>query len=241
LSGPRVYVVTQPHDIRGVYYTWPEVLDAITGSRQPRFMRVSSQAEAEAILEGRGVVLGPSLFAFTDGSGRGGVGIVIVVGSDTGGRPMVVKEIATSVHRALQGGGIPGLQSDEEVNEALGGLANSLTEMAALYAALREVPPGGAVTVVHDFVGVSAFMQDGGPVPDNVRLRGIIAACHALVDTNNLSIAFVHQPRGRSTWAGRHDLAELNARADALATEGESLIPLPARIQHPEHRLGLPG
>jgi ribonuclease HI len=93
-----------------------------------------------------------------------------------------------------------------------------LAELAALYLALRLVPAGGAVTIVHDYEGVGAWMTGRWKTKDPL-VAEVVAACKALAASRRLTLAFQHQRGHQSTWAGRDDLAHFNARADALAAD----------------------
>jgi hypothetical protein len=155
------YVVTQPDSVRGIYDTWADCQWAVSGMPGARYQKVKDREEAEAILSGAGVVLGPGLYAFTDGNGQGGVGVVLVrMAAEKGAHPQVVQEIATSVGEVFHGAAIPGLDSDQAVGAELGRLANILAELAGLYVALSELPEGAGVTIVHDYEGVGAWMEE---------------------------------------------------------------------------------
>ncbi len=71
----------------------------------------------------------------------------MLVGTDDEAEPLTIKEIATSVDRALRGAEISGLESDEAVDAALRRQANILAEVAALFVALRELPAGAKATI----------------------------------------------------------------------------------------------
>lgn len=144
--------------------------------------------------------------------------------TDTDPEPVTVKEIPTSVRQVFQAQVIPGLRSAETINEALGRLANVLSEMTALYVALEELPEGVETTVVHDYIGVRDWMQPRSQPPKDLVLQAVVGACRDLRDIKRLHLEFLHQPGHRSTWAGRHDLARFNKRADELATEGSSAM-----------------
>jgi len=215
------YVVTEPGSIRGVYDSWAECQAKVAGVSGVRYQKVKNREEAEAILAGTGVVLPPGLYAFTDGNNLGGVGVVVVrVADNQSAEPDVVREIATSVDQIFSGAAIPGLDSDQAIGEALARLANILSEMAGLYAALAELPEGVEVTIIHDYEGVGAFMQEGRWRAKDPIVRAVVSASRELVERKKLRLQFVHQRGHMSTWAGRHDLARFNARADALAAQG---------------------
>jgi ribonuclease HI len=171
----------------------------------------------EALLAGAGVVLAPGLYAFVDGNHLGGVGVALVEVTDD--EPRVVAEISSSVLDVFTGADIEALGSTEEIRGALARLRNVLAELAALYAALVRVRAGSRLTVVHDYEGVAAWMEGRWRMTD-VAVRAIVDACRELAVDKRLTVKFHHQPGHRSSWAGRHDFARFNARADALAVKG---------------------
>ena len=65
------YVVTSPEP--GIYETREACQAATQGRKNPRFMKVETAEEAQAVLDG-GVFLDPGLHAFTDANAAGGVG-----------------------------------------------------------------------------------------------------------------------------------------------------------------------
>jgi ribonuclease HI len=212
----KVYVVTAPERIRGVYETWPACEAAVKGVPGARYQAVASRAQAEAMLRGEGTALTPGLYAFVDGNHLGGVGVVLVDAS--GEAPEVVEEIGMTVTQVFAGGGVPPLATPGAIATALARLRNVLAELAALYLALRLAPEGGAVTIVHDYEGVGAWMTGRWKTKDPL-VAEIVAACKALASSRRLTLAFQHQRGHQSTWAGRDDLAHFNARADALASD----------------------
>ncbi len=143
------------------------------------------------------------------------------VGDDEEAEPEVVQEISTYVADVFRGDAIAGLESENAINKALGRLASTLAELAGLYLALRELPTGAEVTIVHDYEGIGAWME-GHTRARHVVVREILAACRRLAERKDLQVSFLHQRGHRSTWAGRHDLARFNRRADELATEGSA-------------------
>jgi ribonuclease HI len=212
----KVYVVTAPERIRGVYDTWPACEAAVKGVPGARYQAVASRAQAEAMLRGEGTALTPGLYAFVDGNHLGGVGMVLVDAS--GEAPEVVEELGMTVTQVFAGGGVPPLATPAAIATALARLRNVLAELAALYLALRLVPAGGAVTIVHDYEGVGAWMTGRWKTKDPL-VAEVVAACKALASSRRLTLAFQHQRGHQSTWAGRDDLAHFNARADALAAD----------------------
>lgn len=213
----KVYVVTAPADIRGIYRSWPECEAKVKGVPGARFQAVASDEQAEAMLRGEGTALTPGLWAFVDGNHLGGVGVVIVQKTDDE-QETVVEQGGFTVVEVLAGAGIPELASKKAINDALGRLRNILAELAALYLALTLVPEGSSVTIVHDYEGVGAWMEGRWKAKDPI-VAALTAACRVLITRRRLSIAYRHQRGHQASWAGRDDFAHYNARADALATE----------------------
>lgn len=209
--------MTQPDAIRGIYESWPACRAAVSGVAGARFQAVRSRATAEAMLRGEGVALPPGTYAFVDGNHHGGIGVVLVTQPPAG--PVAVTELATTVADAFRGAELPGLDTPEALRSTLGALRNVLAELGGLYAALRLVPAGSAVTVVHDYEGVGAWMEGRWKARDPV-VAMVVAACQALVTSRRLTVSFRRQPGHESTFAGRNDFAIYNGRADRLATEG---------------------
>src|SRR5262249_58901728 len=79
----KLYVVTTPAAIRGIYETWNACRAAVSGVRGARYQAVSSRAQAEALLSGEGLRLVPGRYAFVDGNAMRGVGVVLVDGDET--------------------------------------------------------------------------------------------------------------------------------------------------------------
>ena len=151
-----MYVVTAPERIRGVYDSWPACEAAVKGVRGARYQAVASRAQAEAMLRGEGAALAPGLYAFVDGNHLGGVGVVVVnAAGEEGG---VVDALGMTVSEVFTGGAVASLTRPEDIAAALLRLRNVLAELAALYLALRLVPEGASLTVVHDYEGVGAWM-----------------------------------------------------------------------------------
>jgi ribonuclease HI len=212
----KVYVVTGPNEVRGIYETWAECKEAVSGIPGARYQAVDNRSKAEAMLSGSGVTLPPGSYAFTDGNSAGGVGIVFVEQDEEGIRSAT--EVSTSVEEVFVGAGIPGLESVSAVREALRALRNVLAELAGLYHVLGRVPPGSEHAIVHDYEGVAAWLEGRWKTKDPV-VEAILGACRALLRDRRLTLTFQHQRGHQSTWAGRDDFAYWNARADALATE----------------------
>jgi ribonuclease HI len=216
----KVYVVIEPPWVRGIYQTWAECKAAVTGVTGARYQAVATREIADAMLSGPGVVLPPGTYAFTDGNTAGGVGIVFVEQGPDG--EQLVSETSTSVGEVFGGVGLPGLESSVSVAEALRKLRNVLAELAALYDALRNAPAGSALTIVHDYQGVSKWIEGDWREARIPVVRTIIEACSALRRERQLDVSFQYQPAHQSTWAGRDDYAYWNGRADLLATRGTS-------------------
>lgn len=212
-SGPTgpVYVVTAPEAIRGIHTTWGACEAAVTGVRGAKFQKVSSRAEAEAILSGEGVRLSPGVYAFVDGNDAGGIGVVCVRRLPDG--QTTTREVSTTVQTVLT----PRADS-QTVTDALATLRNVLAELAACYQALTMIHPGTTVTIVHDYVGIEKWIMDRWQMPANRLLVELREACVQLVRDKSLTIHFLHQPGHRSSWAGTHEYAQFNTLADTLAT-----------------------
>lgn len=212
----KIYVVSEPPEIRGIYASWPECEAKVKGVRGARFQAVASREQAEAMLRGEGTALTPGLWAFVDGNHLGGVGVVIVqkTGED---QESVVEQGGFTVVEVLAGAGIPRLASKKAISDALGRLRNILAELAALYLALTLVREGSAVTIVHDYEGVGAWMEGRWQMKDPI-VAGLVAASRALIERRRLTVAYRHQRGHQASWAGRDDFAHYNAKADALAT-----------------------
>ena len=88
--------------------------------------------------------------------------------------------------------GIGLLSSMKAINDALGRLRNILAELAALYLALTLVPENAAVTVVHDYEGVGAWMEGRWKAKDPV-VAAVVAACRALIERRRLRVGYRHQ------------------------------------------------
>ena len=212
----KVYVVTAPERIRGVYDTWPACEAVVKGVPGVRYQAVASRAQAEAMLRGEGPALARRRYAFVDGNHLGGVGVVIV---DASGEDLSVdEELGMTVTEVFAGGAVVSLTDPKAIAAALARLRNVLAELAALYLALRLVPEGSAVTIVHDYEGVGAWMEGRWKTKDPL-VAEIVAGCKVLASARRLALSFQHQRGHQSSWAGRDDFAHFNARADALATD----------------------
>lgn len=214
------FVVTQPEEIKGIYDTWDECKSKVDGVKGARYQKVHDLEHAKALVGGQGIVLTPGLHVFTDGNHLGGVGVVVVWMSEKPDEePVVVTEIATSVGRIFYGGVVPALGSDEDVKAALEKSRNVLAELGGLYLALWQAPARSSLTIVHDYQGVASWMTGKWKANERV-VKAIVDGCKELVKEKGLKLGFQWQKGHTSSWAGRHDLARFNSRADKLATLG---------------------
>ena len=202
--------MTDPPSVAGIYRTWNDVPRGVAGLR---VHKVESEARARAVLRGEVVTPAPGLYAFTDGEGDwGGIGVVLV-DQPASGDP-TVREIATHVFDVFGRAGIPSLPSKTRIEAALNEIRNVLSELGALYVALREAPEGAGLTIVHDYEGVGAWMEGRWKTKHPV-VADVVAACRALIARRRLTVAFRRQP-GHA--AAEFDLyARYNRRADELA------------------------
>ena len=213
----KVYVVTAPEAIRGVYETWDACRAAVSGVPGARYQAVESRERAEALLRGEAVVLPPGTWAFVDGNHLGGIGVVLVERRADADEPRVVREVATTVYEVFGDAGLPSLDARPKITAAIDRLRNVIAELGGLYAALALVPRGTTLTVVHDYEGVGAWLEGRWKTKDPI-VAEIVAACRARIADRRLTVRFRHQRGHQSTYAGRDDFAAFNARADALAT-----------------------
>lgn len=214
----KVYVVTAPPSIRGIYDTWEECRALVSGKAGARFQGVSNREVAEAMLRGDGLRLEPGRYAFVDGNAMGGIGVVLVEQAAAEAEPVSVREIATTVYEVFERAGISSLDTRAKITAATDSLQNILAELGGLLAALAEAQPGSTLTVVHDYEGVGAW-PEGRWKAKNPIVAEIVAACRAVVEARRLQVRFRHQRGHESTFAGRNDFATYNARADKLATD----------------------
>lgn len=212
----KVYVVTQPESIRGIYETWAECKAAVAGVSGARYQAVSSRERAEAILRGEPVVLTPGSYAFVDGNHMGGIGVVLVTQGEDGAQ--AVREVATTVYEVFRAAGLARLDERSKITAETNRLRNIIAELGALYAALGLVAPGTALTIVHDYEGVGAWLEGRWKTKDPV-VADVVAACRARIADRGLRVTFRQQRGHESVITGRNDFAAFNARADRLATE----------------------
>jgi hypothetical protein len=213
----KVYVVTEPERIRGIYDSWDACAAAVKGVSGARYQAVGSREQAEAMLRGEGTPLEPGLYAFVDGNHLGGVGVVIVERT-ADAEPVIVEALGLTVDQVFAGAGVRSLSTQHAVRAALARLRNVLAELAGLHLALRLFPEGAAVVVVHDYKGVGAWLEGRWRAKDPL-VAEVVQACRDLIGRRRLSVRFRHQRGHAAAWAGRDDFAHFNARADALATE----------------------
>ena len=109
----KVYVVTAPERIRGIYASWPECQAAVKGVSGARYQAVASREQAEAMLRGEGRELSAGLYGFVDGNHLGGVGVVLIDRRD-GEEPVVVDEVGMTVVQVFLTG-VPGLNQPNHV------------------------------------------------------------------------------------------------------------------------------
>ena len=211
----KVYVVTAPEKIRGIYETWDACRAAVSGVAGARYQGASREV-AEAMLRGEGLQLEPGTYAFVDGNAMGGIGVVLVNQAESG--PVSVHERALTVYDVFERARIPSLDTRPKITAATDSLRNVLAELGALYAAIQAVPPGSTMTAVHDYEGVGAWVE-GRWKAKNPIVADVVAACRALIEARRLRVRFRHQRAHESTFAGRNDFATYNTRADRLATE----------------------
>ena len=201
---------------RSIYETWDACRAAVAGVAGARYQGVSSRAVAEAMLRGEGLRLEPGAYAFVDGNAMGGIGVVLVEQGESG--PASVRDLAITVYEVFARAGTPSLDTRSKITAATDSLRNILAELGALYAALQEAAPGSALTVVHDYEGVGAWLEDRWKAKNPI-VAEVVAACRALNEARGLRVRFRHQRGHESTFAGRNDFARYNARADKLATD----------------------
>ena len=244
----RWYAIAAP--IQGVYDSYErcqQELRGVPGARRGP-VEVSSEEEGWAVLNG-GIRLPRGLYAFTDATAIGGVGVVFVrMPVDENAVPQILEPTcSSSVVQILDAKPIGGIDAAQVV-EALGRLRNILAEMVALYEALSQllvradIPAGSEITIVHDYFGVSAWMQAGASLEALVRIdpgyydasfkkhawapakdpiiSAVIAACWDLALSKQLRLVFRHQPGHRSEAAGEHHFVRFNRMADELADQG---------------------
>src|SRR3989442_8137426 len=148
----KVYVVTAPERIRGIYASWPECQAAVKGVSGARYQAVASPEQAEAMLRGEGRELSAGLYGFVDGNHLGGVGVVLVERRD-GEEPVVVDEVGMTVVQVFLTAALPSLGSEHAIRTALAMLRNDLAELDEMHIILLIEPQHSRLTVVHDYDG----------------------------------------------------------------------------------------
>jgi hypothetical protein len=210
-----VYVVTEPPSVAGVYQRWDDVPRGVPGLR---VHKVESEARARAVLRGESLELAPGWYAFTDGEGDwGGIGVVLV--EQPPGDPPRVRELSTNVFAVFAGSQIPSLATPPAIERALHEIRNVLSELGALYLALRECPAGASVTVVHDYEGVGAWMERRWKVKNPI-VSDVVGACRVVIERRRLTVTYRRQPGHAAAELDRY--AFYNRRADELAAGGSA-------------------
>jgi len=188
------------------------------------------------------------------------VAAVIVDMERREGEPSCFLEIALHESELMDEGEVTGVSPDE-LMDALGRLKHIFGEMLALYVALQEVvrlpkvPAWPKLTIVHDYLGVSAWTCAAAPQgsfeilpgfsdaaeraktwrpPKDKTVKKVVQACWQVATENNLFLEFRHQPGHRSEDAGVNHFVRFNRRADKLALEAAKLS------KHPVISLGRP-
>jgi ribonuclease HI len=129
----------------------------------------------------------------------------------------ILEQLSTNVYEVLDD---LELEEGETIKAGLSRTKNILSEMTALYLAVAKIRGSSAVTVVHDYVGVSDWIEGRSKRARDPLLRWVIERTKDLIAERDLTLTFRHQKGHRSDWAGRHDYARLNRLADDLATRG---------------------
>src|SRR5262245_46014691 len=213
-----VYVVTAPESIRGIYETWAACEAVVSGVSGAQYQSVPSRERAEQILRGESVTLPSGVYAFVDGNHRGGVGVVFVKQrSDR----RVTREISTNVFSVFEGAGVLALKTEECIQQELTRLRNVLAELAGVYQALTHIARETSLTIVYDYEGIGAWLENRWRTKDST-VGEIIETCRRLILSKQLTIAFRHQPGHESTLVSKDEFVFFNQRADRLATEGAS-------------------
>lgn len=220
-----VYVVFAPETIRGIYPTWPACEAKVTGVRGATFQKAPSQAAAEAMLSGETLRLLPGLYVAIDGNHLGGLGCVFSHHGD--GVAATTREYATTL-AALFPAGIPVSGGPAiPASQALAALRNIAAELGALALALQHAPRGQALTVVHDYEGIGAWMTGRWQAHEPI-VRALLAECRRRIDAGNLTVTYRHQRGHQADPLGLNPLVRANQRADALATAAITSAPAAA-------------
>lgn len=199
-----MYVVLHPASARGIYRSWHECQGAVHGLRGAVYRKVRSLEEAEAILAG-GRTLPPGTYAFVDGNHHGGVGVALVSRCHDGSTSCV--EFSAHV-----------LDVEPGLAPMLPELRNILAELAAVVAAVRLVPPGTNLTVVHDWVGTGHLVL-GTWKPRSAAMARAVAAVRETVRGSGVHVRFLHV-NGHQAALGVDEYAAYNGVAHRLASMG---------------------
>lgn len=213
-----VYVVTAPAHARGIYESWPACEAQVKGVAGARYQKVSSSAEAEALLNGEAVSLPDGTYAFVDGNHQGGVGVVLV---HRQGARVITKEVRSTVAQLFPTG-VP-LAADPTqppipAAALLADLRNVAGELAALYQALLAVKPATALTVVHDYAGVGGWMT-GRWKARHPYVQALLQRCRETAAARQLTLTFRHQAGHQPDVTGQNEWIRFNQQADRLATQ----------------------
>jgi ribonuclease HI len=169
------------------------------------------------LLNAEEVRLDQGRYAFIDGNGLGGIGVVFV---NQDGPIRSVQMHSTTVQEVLTAAAASGLVdlSPITIAEVCSHIRNGHAEISALFAALLEVPPHTRLTVVYDFKPIGGFFC-GELKAKKTWFAAVVTACQRIAESKQLTLTFRYQPAHASRWAGRHEYAVFNTLADKLATE----------------------
>jgi hypothetical protein len=157
-------------------------------------MEVSTQEEADDILDGRGVVLQPGMYAFSDGNGLGGVGVVIVRMRTR--KPLSLKSFERLPVLSISSSAGPRSPASNPIAQS------------------RKHSTAWAQTSRSSRARVFRHPRTGPRSRSDSRTN--------LAEDKHLHLKFKHQPGHRSNWCGRHDFARFNARAHELAMQASN-------------------
>ncbi len=209
-----VYVVFEPSSIRGIYDTWPECEAQVKGCAGAKFQKVATREQAESMLAGEKKILQPGLYAVLDGNHLGGIGVVLVNQVDTAVQTR--QELFTTL-AVLFPDGIPaGDGTTFSAAEALACIRNVAAELGAAAFALRHIPYGQAVTVVHDYEGVGAWLCGRWRAKDPF-VKALLREIRRIICLSNLTVTFRHQRGHQIDRMGLDPLVQANRQADELA------------------------
>jgi ribonuclease HI len=210
-----VYVIFEPTSIRGIYDTWPECEVKVKGCAGAKFQKVVTRDHAESMLAGERKTLPPGLYAVLDGNHLGGIGVVLVNQVDA--TVQTRQELCTTL-AAVFPDGIPAEDgSTFSTAEALASIRNVAAELGAAAFALRHIPYGQAVTLVHDYEGVGAWLCGHWRAKDPI-VKALVNAIRRAISLSSLTVTFRHQRGHQVDRMGLDPLVLANQQADALAT-----------------------